>query len=129
MDPMAAIMYYLGTTSNSSEDEALIVRQLGYKEASTAEGGFSFKQPSLRIISNQLWSGIAHMVAVSVQLATMSDTEYPATLHHVTAGRTRSYAYMIATLALLTLWLSALIYLSISGYRMALGQVCIHTVG
>jgi len=122
MDPMAAVMYYLGTRSNSSEDEALIVRQLGYREALTGEEGLGFTQPSLKVIANQLWSGIAHMVAVTVQLATTSDTEYPATLHHVTAGRTRSYAYVIATLALLALWLSALIYLSINGYRMALSS-------
>jgi len=122
MDPLAGIMYYLGNNppGSSFESDSLVVRQFGFRDELIDNGDFEFTQPTLGVLANQLWLGVAHMAAVTALLSTTSDTEYNATVHHITAGRTRSLDYALAAIALLGLWMGALVYTSVRSYRLAL---------
>jgi hypothetical protein len=105
--------------SRRYDQSSMLLTELGYNITTAEDGSLNYAQPSLDIFAGRIWDGVAHMTVGLGLLSSTSDTVYPAVVRYTTSGRTRSSEFVVGSFALLALWMSGLIYVSIRSYRLS----------
>ncbi|KAL0566562.1 hypothetical protein V5O48_015448 [Marasmius crinis-equi] len=117
IDPIYVIFSGLGQDGNSTErsiQDGLGVPGLGFH---LTGDGIHRRAPSLQEISNNLWSGIAHLVA-AVGVISKDDSEpFDVLIPTPVAVYTRDLPWACGACVLLTLWFALIIGITAWGYR------------
>ena len=120
LDPLAALLDFLGADATAADLQAMVVTQLGYKAFNNPYDPtyLNFTQPTLNDLADNIWIGVAHMTAGIGLLSRTSDTVYSATVQQTTSGRIRSTKFAVGAIALLLVWFVTLTFATARSYRM-----------
>ena len=120
LDPLYAVLYYLGTLGSGSTALSVIrdaeIRGLGF-QAKTDTQGKAYSSPSPDDIAAAFWRAVSHVTTGTSILSRSSDVSYPATVARSVTVYTKSMIWAYVAYGLLGAWLLLLSIVTAWCYR------------